>query len=242
MVKYWHSFFAILYGVKLCCLDRDVRCLALRPWLLAAICYPASLFAAYCSYSPILNYLVDAPSSFWGTVTYCFAAVVLGLFLLLGTAMVSMSIVLVLSSIYQTSIAETVFRKQNSKLIQTNIREARAASETIRVIGDEVLKLFWLGPLLVITIIAGMIPLLAPFAYIFGAWLLAFQFIDVALESCGLRAGKRLRVAAKNGGLLISFGISLTIITVVPFLPILLPPVAVAAAAWMLDKNEISVA
>jgi uncharacterized protein involved in cysteine biosynthesis len=86
-------------------------------------------------------------------------------------------------------------------------------------------------------VIVGFIPILAPLALILGAWLLAYQFIDVVLDVFRISLSKRIKFALQNWLPVTLFGTTLIIVCSIPFVAILIPPVAVAGSAWLIGET-----
>ena len=92
---------------------------------------------------------------------------------------------------------------------------------------------------MIFVFIIGFIPFLTPFAICLGAWLLAYQFVDVVLDVMKQGVRHRLKFSLKHWILLLQFGLIVTLLCLVPFVAILIPPVAVAGASTLLARAQL---
>ncbi len=233
------AFFAILKGLQLCLSKPAVRRLAVVPWIIGALCYVASIVGAYHAHPLLLEWAVGDPEGFWRTLLFWLAYISFAVILLLVTLIVTMTLVMVCTSVFQTAIVQRVLAELGHPFPEEESGVKGLVKETSRTIVVEIAKLLWLLPLMCIVLVIGFVPLLTPFALILGAWLLAYQFIDIVLDVYRIRAGGRFRFAKQHSFLLVVFGLSLSICWAVPFLGILLPPAAVAGATWLLSESAL---
>lgn len=111
----------------------------------------------------------------------------------------------------------------------------------IESIGGEIKKiiyfLFWIIPLLIISVIP-VINVASPFLWaIFSAWMLALQYVDYPLGNRGFSFSK-IRYTLSNYKMLsLGFGGSATVATMIPVLNFLVMPVSVAGATIMTVKS-----
>lgn len=109
--------------------------------------------------------------------------------------------------------------------------------------GHEIKKfLFLIGcalPLLILFIIPGL-NLLAPFAwFLFSAWLLALEYSDYPLGNRGLYFPEIRTRVRQHPLLALSFGASVLVCTMIPFLNFLVMPAAVAGATvWWTEETK----
>ena len=239
MSKYWQAIYAIIKGLGLCLGDKKVRRLAMIPWGFGAVCYIGSVYAAYRTHPILLKWAVGEPSGFWMWLLYGLAWLLFGVLLLVATLLISMTLVIVFTSVFQTDITIAVLQSLGRSMPEMPGGVRGALSESSRAVAVEAAKLLWLVPLMGLLLIVGLIPLLTPFALALGAWLLAYQFVDIVLDVYRLTARGRFRFAKENTLLLIFFGGSLSAFWAVPLLGILLPPAAVAGAAWLLSETNL---
>ncbi len=233
------AFFAIYKGLQICFSKPKVRRLAMIPWLLGAVCYFASIYGAYYAHPILLDWAVGSPDGIWKTILFWLAFVFFGLVLLVATLLVTMTLVIVFTSVFQTGIVQQVLLDLGRPLPEEEAGVKGIVKETGRTVVVEMAKLIWLLPLMIIVLIVGFIPLLTPFALILGAWLLAYQFVDIVLDVYRVTSRERFRFAKKHAVSLIAFGLSLSACWAIPFFGILLPPAAVAGAAWLLSESGL---
>ncbi len=227
-------FFALLHGIKLCVFNPAVRRHAKWPWLVGVVSYCGTLYAAYRLHSVLLHHFVSDPSGIWSWIVWSAAWLLAAALLFVASFIVSLVLVMVFTSAFQAAIAQAAFREHTAEV---EIPELSLMAETTRTIIVEGAKLLWLLPLLVLVFFVGLIPLLAPFALLLGAWLLAYQFVDVVLDLFHLSARERFRFGREYSRSLIFFGLALTVCWAVPLLGVFLAPAATAGAAWLLSEQ-----
>ncbi|MEJ2115030.1 MAG: sulfate transporter CysZ [Gammaproteobacteria bacterium] len=108
-------------------------------------------------------------------------------------------------------------------------------------ISNEFRKLFYIAvhaiPLLFIFIIPG-INIFAPFIwFIFGAWLLAIEYLDYPMGNRDLTFKQQLKLIKQNRFLCLGMGMALMGMTIVPGLNFFAMPVGVAAATSLWTKH-----
>ncbi len=96
----------------------------------------------------------------------------------------------------------------------------------------------WLIPLGILYLIPGLQILAAPLTLLFGAWMLAVEYMDYPMGNHGMnfrsvRAQLKSRRASSLG-----FGAGVTLLTLVPVLNLVAMPVAVAAATSLWVKQN----
>lgn len=225
-----HSATALFKGLSLCMRDATIRKLAITPWLIGAFCYIASLVAAYYAHQPLLKRLVDDPNSWWEYIVYAGAWSVVSLGLLICTLIISIALTLILAGPFHSLIAEKVILAQ-STLIDAKSLESSLVSEATRTVLTETAKLLWMTPIFIFVLLIGFIPILTPIAILLGAWLLAFQFLDIPLDVLKQPARKRIGFCFSHFFTCVVFGLTLTIFWAIPFLGIFLSPAATVGAS-----------
>ena len=234
-MAFFRPFFALLQGLKLCFFSPEIRKLALWPWCIGCVSYFLSLYTVYSAHPTVMSWFVSTPSGILAYVKYVLVWIGVSAVMLLLAVILCICFVIVCTSAFQSSIAQAALRAHDVAIQLPEIGILDEASRTILV---ETKKLFWLLPLMIFVFIASFIPFLAPFAIIFGAWLLAFQFVDIVLDLFRLSARQRLSFAKANFASLVCFGLVLGALWAVPFLGIFLAPAATAGAAWFLSEPE----
>ena len=97
-------------------------------------------------------------------------------------------------------------------------------------------------PLLILFIIPG-INIFAPFLmFIFGAWLLAIEYLDYPIGNRNFSFKEQLRVMKNQRYLCLGLGMALFVMTIIPVLNFFVMPVGVASATalWVDHLDEIS--
>ncbi len=230
---------AIYHGGKICFLSSSTRKLCYRPWIIGIFTYLISSAIAIYLHGRIVDYFVNEQSTILGYLLYVLTWLVAAVSLVVASLVITLTLVLAITSVYQSSIATDVLRLRGIQLPAEPEGITGAISETKRTIVTELKKLGRLSPLVFLLVIVGFIPILAPVALLISSWVLGFQFVDVVLDLYKIPAKERFRFGRTNKLLLVSFGASLSLIACIPFVGILLPPIATASAAWMLAENSI---
>lgn len=100
--------------------------------------------------------------------------------------------------------------------------------------------------LLILTLILSFIPLVNAVSpvlwYLFGAWMLAMQYLDVPADNNGLTFQETLALMRKHRAATMGFGGAVTLATATPILNLFIIPVAVAGgvAFWVARVSERS--
>lgn len=225
-----HAATALFKGLSICMRDATIRKLAVTPWLIGAFCYLASLVAAYYAHQPLLQKLVAEPTSWWEHIVYAGAWSIVSFGLLICTLIISIALTLVLAGPFHSLIAEKVLLAQ-SKLIDPKSLESSIVSEATRTVLTETAKLLWMTPIFIFVLLIGLVPILTPIALLLGAWLLAFQFIDIPLDVLKRPARKRIGFCLSHFVTCVIFGLTLTMFWAIPFLGIFLSPAATVGAS-----------
>jgi CysZ protein len=108
--------------------------------------------------------------------------------------------------------------------------------------------LLWAVPLVLLSLLLFFLPglnFLIPVLWgVFGAYMLALEYVDYPAANHGLSFAEKRRVLAKDRWLTLGFGAAVTLATAVPLLNLLVMPAAVAGATAMwvehLHKETVS--
>ena len=105
---------------------------------------------------------------------------------------------------------------------------------TPRLIGSEIAKLLylamWLVPLLLLQFVP-IVQIVAPFLlFAFGAWMFALEYLDYPMGNHGAVFGDVRAEARSRRGTAFGFGLAVAALAVVPFVNLVLMPIAVAGA------------
>lgn len=234
-----NAFFAIFKGTSLCFKNTKIRRLAFIPWIVASVSYILTTWVALSYRSSLLASFMSEGNSFFHVFLYNLASIGITLLLLFASMLISIILVLILTSVFQSAIASEVLRMYNHECPQQSNGIKALLSETLRTMLTESFKLIWLLPLLLLLFFLGLIPIFTPIALVCSAWLLAYQFIDIVLDVLLVKARNRLFFSLRNSLTLICFGFSLTILWAIPFLGLFLVPAATAGASWLLAEDGI---
>lgn len=209
----------------------------MRPWLIGAAVYLLSLLPTFFFADDLAHLMVGDGSTFWNKFVYACALVVSFLLLFALSMILAMTLTLVLSAFFQEDIARAVLRKRSELVPQLSV--SRSLTQEAYAISAELFRLLWLLPIFGLLVLIGFIPLLTPLALIAACWLLAFQFVDLALSVLGLGAFRRWGMLSRRPLLMLTFGALLTILWAIPLFGIFLAPIAVAAAASLVLNSSL---
>jgi uncharacterized protein involved in cysteine biosynthesis len=216
-------------GLQLCLTDPEVRRASLLPWLVGGII--AFLVSGILIYAfPMLtDYMTNNITESLSIGSHVIAWIASTLLSILAAALVTMIVVLVLCSYYHYRIAQIILSKRGFKL-----KELTALKELGRSSTTEILKLVWLVPLYIVIFVIGLIPIFTPFAFFGWGMLAAYQFLDYPLDTLHYGAFDRLGFVFKHLLGAILFGVTLVLLSAIPFVIFFITPVAVAGASWLI--------
>jgi len=219
-------------GFYLCLTDSELRGYALRPWGIGAIIYIIFAYGSFQFY-PYLASVFGAKPASWTGIVDALVSFGTAIGMIFVVTILTIGAVLVLGAYYHTKISRSILSR------------SRALPDEKSVLGEigrtgvtEFLKLVWLVPLLLITFILGLIPVLTPFAFVLGSLLLSYQFFDYPLDTLHVGAFGRLEFLLGHGLSAILFGATLLVICSIPFAALFIPPVAVAGASWLFTEKK----
>ena len=228
------AFFAIFSGFQLCLGNAQIRKLALWPWIIGVVSAVIALPVSFSYHSRLVAALTPAWGGIFHWLLAALAWIAASIGLVLASLLLSVLSVMIFSSFFQTAIATTVLRDRGVPLPKPAEGLMENTQEAVRSLRVQAIKLLWLTPLLILVFLVGLFPLFFPLALLAAAWILALQFVDVVLDLYQLSARERLGFCLKNKGVLCAFGLSLTLLGLIPVLGLFLPPFATAAAAALL--------
>jgi len=231
----FRALIAIPKGLQICLFEKQVRSLAMWPWIVGIFSYFTSLIGVYFLHPVVLSMVAPLPEGIWNSILFYLAWFFLGLSLVIISIVLSIAFVMVFTAVFQTEIATKVLALSSLDLPK---QEEGIIKEGTRTILTEAGKLLWILPLMIVIFLIGLIPIFTPFAFAANAWLLSYQFVDIVLEIFKTTSKERFRFARKNALSLTVFGASLTFLWAIPLLGLLLPPAVVAGAAWLIQDND----
>ena len=112
-----------------------------------------------------------------------------------------------------------------------------------RSLGREVSKLLYYLPRVLGLFILGFIPgtqVFMPWLWLlFGAWMMAVQYVDYPMDNNGIRFGEMKKLLARKKLLHLGFGGGVSVLLMVPFVNFFVMPIAVvgATALWV-DEHQ----
>jgi len=218
-------------GFQLCLFDSEVRKASTLPWIVGGVIAGLTSGILIFAFPKITAYMLanlgQSISIGSQVLSWLISAVVSILF----TALTTMIVVLVLCSYYHYRIAQIVLTKRGYTL-----KELTALKEIGRSSTTEILKLLWLIPLYIIVFIIGLIPIFTPLAFIGWGILAAYQFLDYPLDTLHFGAFGRLGFVFKHFFSAMLFGLTLVLLSAIPFVIFFITPAAVAGASWLIAE------
>ncbi len=135
---------------------------------------------------------------------------------------------------FNSLLAEAVERELRGEDPLSGTSLWQLLRETPAIIFSQLMKMSYTllraVPLLILFIIPG-INIIAPFLWlIFGAWMLALEYLDYPMGNHGLLFPQQRRRARKHRWLVLGFGGATTALTMIPIVNFLVMPAAVAGA------------
>lgn len=227
---------ALLQGFRLCLFNPVIRKLSLIPWLIGLFIYAIGASVAWYWHSDIVSHYAASPDSLWSHITYIATWLGVALLLVVLVSVVSIVIILIATATVQAEIVQATLTATQNSYSNT---EAGAIKEVTRTVLAESFKLLWLVPASILIALVGLVPILTPFAIVVGAWLLAYQFVDIVLDTLKYGGIQRLGFSLRHAIPISIFGLTLLALWAVPLVGWLLPPVAVAGCTWFLSKTHL---
>lgn len=142
-----------------------------------------------------------------------------------------------IASPFNSLLSEKIERRLAGEIPDSKVSLFGVMKETGKAVASESRKLLymaaWVVPLLILFLIPGL-NLLAPFLWgMFGAWMLAFAYIDYPMGNHGMTFPDEKRFLKKNRGLALGFGSAMLLMTFIPVLNFLAMPAGVAGATLL---------
>ena len=236
MPRLFCALSSLISAFRLCLFDSRYRRYAIRPWLIGVVVYFGAAVGAVYLHGPLVARMVAEPSGIWSWAVYVGAWVGVTVGLMASTMIVSVAIVLVFSSIFQTDLIKVALEDLGVAYPGEQAGLHGSIKEVARTAYVEIAKLLWLVPLGVTAFFTGLFPILMPITVLLISWLLAYQFTDLVLDVFKVPPFRRLRLGLGYPVTLIWFGLGLAALWAVPLLGLLLPPVAAVAAVKYLER------
>jgi CysZ protein len=226
---------------------RSLRRLAMVPFLVNVLLFGVGIpIAIFCATFRVADLLPDV-----GLLTGLLRTIIqilIGLVIIIGSLFLFSTIGGIVSAPFNGPLAEGIerYRREQSGAIN---REANRDS-TAGCIGGVVTASGRLGiflvfypPILALQLIPVVGTLLSPIcAFLYGAFVLSFDFTDPIFEYHGLRFRERIRFILRRKALYLGFGGGAVAMMLVPVLNLLLMPVCVAGGTLLfldeVDRGE----
>jgi uncharacterized protein involved in cysteine biosynthesis len=219
-----------LAGFRMVLAVPQIRKWALIPMALNVLLLGTLVTCVFLFSDDLTRAVLGEGKSGWGQVAWWLAwtaALLLGLALSVGLMLVLSSVV---AAPFYTKLSETALAHVTGRPVPHPSGPLWRLALT--AIAQEVVKLAMFLGIQAILFGIGFIPLVGAVFAVFVTWLvLAFEFVDYALEACGVPVMARYRFVLANPGRCSGFGAGAFLFTLVPLMGIFAAPVAVAGAA-----------
>lgn len=143
----------------------------------------------------------------------------------------------VLASPFNGLLAEAVERHLAQPQAVLRFSWATLFAASGRALFAAVAKLFYFAwralPLLIFSLIPGLNVLAAPLWIAFGGWMLAIEYLDCPLGNHGQPFPAAVEILRGERGMALGFGLTLTVLTMIPVVNFLVMPAGVAGATAM---------
>lgn len=229
-----NSLMAIFNGMRLCFSNKRLRGFCSTPWLFGFSTYIIVIIVAVYAYPTLVSSIHFTQGGVWGIVLSVLAKISVSLVIAFGGMLIASIVVMFASSYYQYQIATVILTDYRINLPKELKFLAEFKKSTIR----EISRLIGILPILVICFFLSFIPILGLLSIFIGAWLVAFPFFDIALETSGASASNSLSFCLKNFKVVLVFGLTLLPFWIIPFVPVLLTPFATAGASWLIAMDS----
>jgi CysZ protein len=234
MKSFFAGFGDFLGGFGLVIGIGSIRKWAIIPMILNTLLFGTLAVLVFLYADDAVNWMVGEAHSKWGSVGHVALQV---LVILVGIVAV-MALSLVLSSViaapFYTKLAEAALLHLTGRVIADSGPLWKIALKTIL---QESGKLAVFIGVQAVLFGIGLIPLVGQIIAAGVTFLLlAFEFADYALEAYGYGVIDRYKFTVNNLGRSLGFGSAAFLVTLVPFLGILVAPAAVAGAARMVVR------
>jgi len=207
------------------------------PALINLILFSAAIWYGYTKFDTLLEqFLPNWLQWFEGAIWLLFAVVCLLVFLFAFTLVAN-----VFGAPFNGVLSEKIEEKishekpKNDETYLDMLRGARVG------ISNEFRKLFYIAlrtiPLLILFLIPGL-NVFAPFLwFLFGAWMLAIEYLDYPMGNRNLTFKQQLGLIKQHRFLCLGMGMGLMFMTIIPGLNFFAMPVGVAAATALWTKH-----
>lgn len=143
----------------------------------------------------------------------------------------------VLASPFNGLLAEAVERHLAQPQAVLRFSWTRLTAESGRALAAAVAKLFFFAwralPLLILSVIPGLNLLAAPLWLLFGAWMLTIEYLDCPLGNHGQLFPAAAELIRGERLMALGFGLTLTVLTLIPVVNFFVMPAGVAGATAM---------
>jgi CysZ protein len=162
----------------------------------------------------------------------------LAVVLVLAIAMYTFSTIAnIIAAPFNGLLAEKVEEKLTGKDVEGRETLARALTSFPRSILREIRKLMYYALFALLVLILSFIPPISPFSgvlwFLLGAWMLALEYCDYAMDNHGLsfaESKRRLRAARSST---LPFGLMVMLGTMIPIVNLLIMPAAVCGGTML---------
>jgi len=218
----------VITGFKLI-LKPGIRLFVLIPLLVNSLLFAGVIFFGANQLSNLINFL----SSLWAwTEWFSWLLWPLFIILILTVAFFCFSIVAnLIAAPFNGFLAEAVEKNLTGKNTNVSSNLDNLPAEIVAALKSESKKFLYFIVRAIPLLLLLAIPLLGPAIwFLFGAWMLALEYLDFPLSNNGLLFPQIRELVASHRQLTFGFGIGVMLITMLPIVNFIAMPVAVAGA------------
>lgn len=162
------------------------------------------------------------------------------LFLLAGVAVMFYTFTALanlIGSPFNSMLSARVEQRTTGRFPPEAPNDARFLTESVGAIVDELRKMAYfalLGIPLLILFIIPVVQIVAPFLWaLYGAWIIALEYVDYPLGNRGIRFRDQQRITQQRRLLHLGFGAGVLCMTIIPFVNLVAMPTAVIGATLL---------
>jgi CysZ protein len=192
-------------------------------------------------FSDLVHWLLPAGDAWWiGIITamlWIFFAGIVATVLAFGFTLVANLIAAPLNGWLAQKVEHTV-----APHVQGPARETGFLSGLYSTVKSEVRHLIYylmiVGPLMLLSLVPGLVVVTAPLAFVVGGWMLALEYLAYPLENHNM-SFHQLRAWVRGRRMLVAgFGIAVMVATLIPLVNFLVMPAAVAGATALFVAQQ----
>ena len=210
----------------------------LRRFVIGPVAINVVVFAfAIASFGQLFQHMIDRFCVGWPDWALGVAWLVFGTLAAVAVFFTFSLVANVLASPFNGLLADAVERHLTRPGEVLEFSWKKLLAETGRALTAALRKLFYFAwravPLLILSVIPGLNLLATPLWILFGGWMLAIEYLDCPLGNHGRLFPSAVETLRGERRMALGFGVSLSLLTMIPLLNVLAMPIGVAGATAM---------